>query len=142
MPDRHSLWHLFIQLKAVCHKLCRPAGLRKLRVCHALCIAFRLAITAVPVSVSRGYLGQPANQPLSHWPQPPTASVNAGLRATTSTVQPHRPTAQTKAVRTASRARSSPFPWQAGGGARVGPQRQCIVATLLHVERDVLRLYF
>jgi len=57
--------------------------LRKLRVCHVLCIAFRLAITAVPVSVSRGYLGQRSNQPLSHWPQPPTAHFCAGLRTTT-----------------------------------------------------------
>jgi len=38
----------------------------------------------------------PQNQPLSHWPQPPTALVCAGLRTTTSTVQPRDPTRKPK----------------------------------------------
>jgi len=39
-----------------------------------------------------------------------TARVSAGLRATTSPVQPHKPDAHAKAVRTAKPLRFAPFP--------------------------------
>lgn len=98
-------------------------------------LPWRLAITAVPVSVSRGYPGQPTNQPLSHWPQPPTALVCAGLRTTTSTVQPRDPTRKPKLYALPDITLRRDSSWQAGGGARRGPQGSVPIATFSAVRQ-------
>jgi len=79
-------------------------------------------LTAVPVSVARAYPNARGRQ--QHWLHPPTARVCAGLRPPPVPYSPaKRPTAQTKAVRTASRPPTSGLSL---AGWRRHPQRPAV----------------